>query len=103
MLVDAIYDNGRVLFPQLFRFAHNRFSIKVDLPDMEVVEKGAVSQGNAAEIPVGDESRSFAREYPAEYLQFKHLQEASFGKQYEYVQEKSDRELMQEHWLEKHA
>ena len=30
MLVEAIYDNGRVVFPQQYRFAHNRFNIKVD-------------------------------------------------------------------------
>lgn len=103
MLVDAIYDNGRVLFPQSFRFAHNRFTIKVDLPDIEVVEKGAVSQGNAAEIPVVDKSQLLAREYPAEYLQFEQLQEACFGKQYKYAPEKTDKEVMQEHWTEKHA
>ena len=33
MLVEAIYDNGYVVFPQQYRFAHNRFHIKVDVPD----------------------------------------------------------------------
>jgi len=103
MLVEAIYDNGRVIFPMPYRFAHNRFTIKIDLPDIEVVDEGMASQGKAAEMLGDDESKPFNSEYPDEYIRFKKLQDASFGKQYEYVLGKTDRELIQEYWLEKHA
>jgi len=35
MLLDAIYDNGRLLLPNHLSFAHHRFNIKVELPDTE--------------------------------------------------------------------
>lgn len=29
MLVEAIYDNGHIVFPQQYRFVHNHFNIKM--------------------------------------------------------------------------
>ncbi len=106
MLVEAIYDNGRLLFSKQYGFAHERFSIMVDVPDAEIVAREPItpSQENVAPssasvAAVGDATG----EYPAEYFEFKRLRDAIFGEDYVYVQEKTDRELMQEHWLEKHA
>jgi hypothetical protein len=36
MLVDAIYDNGRVLFDRRYVFAHKRFSVKLEVPESEI-------------------------------------------------------------------
>jgi hypothetical protein len=111
MLVEAIYDNGRLLFPKQYHFIHDRFCIKVDLPDAEIVEKNVATRTQELVAPsidngVTTDKASFlisASEYPAEYLEFKKLQDAIFGKDYVYVQEATDQELMQQHWLGKHA
>jgi hypothetical protein len=39
MLVKAMYDNGRLVFDEHVHFAHKRFSVKVEVPDTEVVSK----------------------------------------------------------------
>jgi hypothetical protein len=37
MQLDAIYDQGRLEFPSPIRFAHDRFAVRVDIPEREVV------------------------------------------------------------------
>ena len=37
MQLDAIYDHGRLEFPSPIRFAHDRFAVRVDIPEREVV------------------------------------------------------------------
>ncbi len=37
MQLDAIYDQGRLEFPSPISFAHERFAVRVDIPEREVV------------------------------------------------------------------
>ncbi len=37
MLVEAIYDNGRLLLPKEWSFVHSRFNVKVDFPEAEII------------------------------------------------------------------
>jgi hypothetical protein len=37
MQLNAIYDHGRLEFPSPIRFAHERFAVRVDIPEREVV------------------------------------------------------------------
>jgi hypothetical protein len=37
MQLNAIYDHGRLEFPSPIRFAHDRFAVRVDIPEREVV------------------------------------------------------------------
>ena len=108
MLIEAIYDNGHVVFPQQYRFAHNRFNIKVDVPDAEVVGSGDVTTDPAlamsSSIPVESAgSLADASEYPTDFLDFKRLQDAMFGSAYIYRTEKSDQEILAEVLSEKYA
>lgn len=98
MLIEAVIEKGQVRFLQPVKFAHDYFLVKVDIPDREVV-----FQNSSIEVPMIEDSVSVVSEYPAEYVAFKKLQEAVFGKEYKYVSEKTDNELMQEHWIKKHA
>lgn len=102
MLIDAVVEKGQVRLLQPIRFVHDYFSVKVDIPDREVIGQ-VFTQGMPAEVPMRDESQPAVLEYPDEFLAFKTLQEVAFGKQYKYAPEKTDREIMQEHWMEKYA
>lgn len=44
MIVDAVYDNGRLLLPKQWRFAHKRFKVKVDLPEVEMLTDLSASE-----------------------------------------------------------
>lgn len=112
MLIDAIYDNGRLLLPKQFSFAHQRFNIKVELPDTEIVEKNiaacnpASARYNDDNLGATDELSSLIvaiSQYPAEYVEFEKLQDALFGKDYVYKPEKSDQEILAEALSEKYA
>jgi hypothetical protein len=94
MLVEAIYDNGRLLFSQQYHFAHDHFSIKVEVPDAEIVDKNVVATKPEQAVHSGS-SMAVSGEYPAEYVEFQQLRNAIFGKDYVYVQEKTDRDRMQ--------
>lgn len=98
MLIEAVVEKGQVRFLQPVTFAHDYFSVKVDIPDKEVV-----LQGGSVEEPISEDAGCAESEYPAEYLAFKKLQEAVFGKEYQYEPEKTDKEIMQEHWMKKYA
>ena len=37
MIIEAMYDNGRLLLPNHLSFAHHRFSIKVEVPEVEII------------------------------------------------------------------
>jgi len=39
MQLEAIYDNGKLIFDGNFDFVHDRFRVKIELPDAEVVGK----------------------------------------------------------------
>jgi len=95
MLIEAVVEKGQVRFLQPVKFAHDYFSVKVDIPDREIV-----LQDSSIEMPMIDDTVS---DYPTEYVAFKTLHEAVFGKEYKYESEKTDNELMQEHWIKKHA
>ena len=92
MLMDAVVEKGQVRFLHPVKFLHDYFPIKIDVPDQEVLVETTTSC-------LGIEAQSM----PSEYLNFMALQEAVFGKQYQYAPEKTDKEVMQEHWTEKHA
>ncbi len=99
MLIDAVVEKGQVRFLQPVKFAHDHFSVKVDIPDREVV-----LQDDSIQVAmIEDTTLSVVSKYPAEYLAFKALQDSVFGKEYKYLPEKTDKEIMQEHWTEKYA
>lgn len=95
MLIEAVIEKGQVRFLQPVKFAHDYFSVKVDIPDREIV-----LQDSSIEMPIIEDTVS---DYPTEYIAFTTLHEAVFGKEYKYEQEKTDNEFMQEHWIKKHA
>jgi hypothetical protein len=100
MLVDAIYDNGRLVLPNHLSFAHHRFDIKVVLPDTEIITASTVKVG----APQGNNSSVVrADDYPEEYVKFMELRNAMFGDDYHYVQEKSDKEILLEVLCEKYT
>ena len=102
MLVEAIYDNGRLLLPNHLSFAHLRFNIKVELPDAEIVNK--VNTIVEAKIMPQEENVGKTNKVcPEEYLKFKELQNIIFGVDYHYVQEKNDKEILLEVLSEKYA
>lgn len=37
MLIDAVYNNGNVIFSKPYSFHHNRFDIKVEVPEVEII------------------------------------------------------------------
>lgn len=92
MLMDAVVEKGQVRFLHPVKFLHDYFPIKIDVPDQEVLVETTASHLDIE-----------AQSMPTEYLNFKSLQDAVFGKQYEFEPEKTDKEVMQEHWTEKHA
>jgi hypothetical protein len=38
MQLDAIYDDGKLEFSRPVRFAHRRFLVRVDVPELELIE-----------------------------------------------------------------
>jgi len=92
MLIEAVVEKGQVRFLHPVKFLHDYFSVKIEIPDQEF----------AAEVP-NKRNHVEAEILPPEYLAFKALQVAAFGSQYHYEAEKTDREIMQEHWVSKHA
>lgn len=91
MLVDALYENGRVLLAHSYHFAHNRFPIKVDLPDSEVVDDDLTAI-------VNDD-----RTYSGEAAEFRALTDALFCDAYQYVPDKSDHDILVEELANKYA
>jgi hypothetical protein len=91
MLVEAVYDNGHVLFNPPIRFAHTRFALKVDLPDFEIVDSNSSA--------LSDEDRT----YFGEATEFKELTNELFGETYQYVAVKSDQEILSEELSKKYA
>lgn len=98
MLIEAVVEKGQVRFLQPVTFVHDYFSVKVDIPDKEVV----LQDGSVGE-PMSKDAGCAESEYPAEYLAFKKLQEAVFGKEYKYAPEKNDCEILVEALCEKYA
>jgi len=45
MLADAYYDNGKIEFTRNYRFRHSRFSIRIEVPDDEVVKDLDITRG----------------------------------------------------------
>jgi len=91
MLVDAVYDNGHIIFNQPFHFEHKRFLLKVDLPDNEVID---------TDLSVLADERCT---YTGEAAEFRALTDALFGENYRYVPEKSDQEILIEELSKKYA
>lgn len=100
MLVDATYDNGKIILHRPLRFAHQRFSVKVELPEDEIVDK---DQTQAQQAATAANALSQVNELPEEYVKFKQLQEEAFGPDYVYSEEASDRDIIHQRWIEKHA
>lgn len=50
MLIEVVVENGQVRFLQPVTFVHDYFSVKVDIPDKEVV-----LQGGSVEEPMSDD------------------------------------------------
>lgn len=109
MLIEAVYDNGRLLFDKKYSFAHNRFKIKVDVPEAELVDKITLPKKTQQTAPAEDLAKqtqtqeNVVSEYPAEYLEFKKLQNEMFGPGYVYKSDKSDKEILIEALCEKYA
>jgi len=132
MLIEAVVEKGQVRFLHPDKFLHDYFSVKIEIPDQEFAAEVPNGHGNVTTpdnetcharsltpvppLPKGEGYSSSLREFhvnkrnhveaeilPPEYLAFKALQVAAFGSQYHYEAEKTDREIMQEHWVSKHA
>ena len=56
MQLNAIYDHGRLEFPSPIRFAHDRFAVRVDIPEREVI----TSAPTAASEPLGAYAQALA-------------------------------------------
>ncbi|PZA00699.1 hypothetical protein A6K26_000055 [Gammaproteobacteria bacterium 2W06] len=54
MQVDATYDNGSVKLPDHLRFSHQRFALKVEIPEEEVASPAPELQGQRPEPGSGD-------------------------------------------------
>jgi len=112
MLINAVFEQGQIRLPAHFQFIHDFFQVKVDVPDVEIVDKFNVMSdqthvilggtGNAVCCKSSD-SLGRLNESNAEYAVFKQLQDKLFGSDYKYESEKSDDEIIHEHWLEKYA
>ncbi|MGZ8256383.1 MAG: hypothetical protein ACXWTX_01295 [Gallionella sp.] len=92
MLIEAVIEKGQVRFLQPVKFTHDYFSLKIEIPDQELVEQ-LPNNGGSVETAT----------LPAEYLAFQALQAAAFGVGYQYKAEQTDREIMQAHWVGKYA
>lgn len=44
MQVDAIYDNGTVKLPDHLQFKHQRFELRVEIPDEEIVNNAPAKE-----------------------------------------------------------
>lgn len=52
MKIEAIYDNGKLKFLSPLKFAHHRFTVKVDVPDSEVLmQSDTASHIEASQTP----------------------------------------------------
>ncbi len=91
MLVDAIYENGHLLFNQPLHFAHTRFLLKVDLPDIEIIGAGPSA------LPNVDCT------YSGEAAEFRAMTDVLFDKAYQYLPEISDQEILSEELSKKYA
>lgn len=92
MLIEAVFERGQVRFLQPVEFLHDCFSVKIDVPDQEIMS-------DVPDKHLSDITQSM----PAEYLAFKALQAAAFGAQSSSEMEKTDREIMQDHWVSKYV
>jgi len=101
MRVDATYDNGKIVLHRPLRFFHQRFDVKVEVPEDEIVDKDQAQAQQAANTAANTLLQT--NELPEEYVMFKRLQEEAFGKDYVHSAEASDREIIRQHWIEKHA
>ena len=54
MQVDAIYENGMVKLPYELRFKHQRFALRIEIPDEEVVSTPAATDTQPPEPGSGD-------------------------------------------------
>lgn len=100
MRVDATYDNGKIVLHRPLRFFHQRFDVKVEVPEDEIVDK---EQTQAEKNATAVKTLPQVNELPEEYVIFKRLQEEAFGKDYVYSSEASDSEIIHQRWIEKHA
>jgi len=91
MLVDALYENGRVVLTHSYRFAHKRFPLKVDLPDIEVIDTHLTGS------LVNNSTNS------GEAAEFRALTDALFDETYQYVPNKSDKEILIDELSKKYA
>jgi hypothetical protein len=96
MLIEAVYDKGQIRFLRAVELAHDRFKIKVDIPDSEILSQTSLAQ--AAETETASTEQP-----PAEYLAFMRLQQEAFGKDYVHVPEETDQDIMHEQWMKKHG
>ncbi|TDT43452.1 hypothetical protein DES49_1269 [Halospina denitrificans] len=54
MQVDAVYDNGSVKLPDHLRFKHQRFTLRIEIPDEEVVSAPSETESQDPEPGSGD-------------------------------------------------
>jgi hypothetical protein len=120
MIIDAVYDNGQLLFSKQVRFIHQRFNVKVEVPEAEVLggldslshtevlglREGiyASHQAGLSDHDISVERASFCtRVLPDEYLGFKRLRDEALGPDYVHVQKEYEQDLIRQHWMKKYA
>ena len=54
MQVDAIYDNGMVKLPDQLQFKHERFRVRIEIPDDELVDTSKPMENKAPAAKEGD-------------------------------------------------
>ena len=92
MLMEAVIENGQLSFLQPVKFVHDKFLVKVVIPEAEI-------ESNKHDCQSCPES-----ELPnKELAEFKHLTNVLFGADYRYIAEKSDQEILSEVLSDKYA
>lgn len=93
MLINAVFEQGQIRLPANFQFIHDFFQVKVDVPDVEIVEKSNVMSCQS-HVTLGGTGRAIFRESSdilgrlnessAKYAEFQQLQDKLFGSDYKY-------------------
>jgi hypothetical protein len=92
MLIDGVIENGQIRLLRPVQFVHDYFTVKVDVPEDEIVPRHHVMTRQ------NEPSRQ-----TEEVTEFKKLSNALFGDDYRYVPEKSDQEILGEVLSDKYA
>lgn len=92
MLIEAVIEKGQLRFLHPVKFVHDKFLVKVDVPEAEIASSKHDSEQHSE---VASPSKEVA--------EFQGLTCALFGEGYRYVAEKSDQEILSEVLGEKYA